>query len=214
MVNLGIFEILVLAGIFLLVFGLGAIGYLTYQRYRNKSVPAIENSPLGFVETAHDSRVVDAEDLASRLRSEADEYAAQVRAKAEAQLEAVESVRHDTEEETRQRRNELREQRLEIERREQRLADREERLDSDNRALEEKARHLDVNKAELKAQRRSLQEAEADLQHALERIAGLTAEQAKAELVAAVEHDAKRQPFSSPATSSGRPPSRPSHALR
>ena len=99
----------------------------------------------------------------------------------------------DVDEEHRQRRNELRDQRLEIERREQRLADREERLDADNRALEEKARHLDVNKAELKAQRRALQDAEADLQHALERIAGLTAEQAKAELVAAVEHDAKRQ---------------------
>ena len=112
--------------------------------------------------------------------------------KAEEQSQAVEGARREAEEESRQRRNELRDQRLEVERREQRLADREERLDADNRALEEKARHLDVVKAELKAQRRTLAEAEADHEHALERIAGLTAEQAKAELVAAVEHDAKR----------------------
>ena len=140
-----------------------------------------------------DPQVAAAEGGRRCSRAEAEAYAAEVRAKADRQLEAAEAARHDVDEEARQRRSELRDQRLEVERREQRLADREERLDSDNRALEEKARHLDVIKAELKAQRRALQDAEADLQHALERIAGLTAEQAKAELVAAVEHDAKRQ---------------------
>ena len=37
MVNLGIFEVLVLAGIFLLVVVVAAIGFLTYRRYTNKS---------------------------------------------------------------------------------------------------------------------------------------------------------------------------------
>lgn len=209
MFDIGIPEILVLAGIFLLVVLVAAIGYLTYRRYSNDKVDPTSAGSLnagstnagstnagsvrGFVDVSSDPRVAEAEDLALKLRTEADEYATHVRAKAEGQLEAVETARRDADDEARQRRNELREQRMEIERREQRLADREERLDADNRALEEKARHLDVNKAELKAQRRTLQEAEADLQHALERIAGLTAEQAKAELVAAVEHDAKRQ---------------------
>ncbi|HEU5486045.1 MAG TPA: ribonuclease Y [Microlunatus sp.] len=195
MLNSGIFEILVLAGIFLLVLVVAAIGFLTYQRYntyKSKSLSEKEPAPA-FVDLANDRKLAEAEDAALKVRTDAEEYAAQVRAKAEGQLEAAEEARHDLDEEHRQRRNELRDQRLEIERREQRLADREERLDADNRALEEKARHLDVNKAELKAQRRALQEAEGDLQHALERIAGLTAEQAKAELVAAVEHDAKRQ---------------------
>jgi ribonuclease Y len=194
MVDVGVVEVLVVAGIFLLIIVVAAIGFLTYKRYStNKSVSGTENSTAGIVDLAIDPRVVEAEDAALRLRTEAEEYAAQVRAKAEDQLEGVETARRDADEESRQRRNELREQRLEIERREQRLADREERLDADSRALEEKARHLDVNKAELKAQRRALQDAEAELQHALERIAGLTAEQAKTELVAAVEHDAKRQ---------------------
>jgi ribonuclease Y len=193
MVNLGIFEVLVLAGIFLLVVVVAAIGFLTYKRYTNKSDSLSDDSAPESVGLGDAPQVAEAERAALKLRTEAEEYAAEVRAKATSQLAAAEGARHDVDEEHRQRRNELRDQRLEIERREQRLADREERLDADNRALEEKARHLDVNKAELKAQRRALQDAEADLQHALERIAGLTAEQAKAELVAAVEHDAKRQ---------------------
>jgi ribonuclease Y len=191
MVNLGVFEMAVLAGLFLLVVVVAAIGFFTYKRYTGKSVPVAQTA-TPVVDPTADLRLREAEDAALKVRADADAYADEVRSKTETQVKALEGARRDAEEETRQRRNELREQRLDVERREQRLADREERLDSDNRALEEKARHLDVVKAELKAQRRTLAEAEADHQHALERIAGLTAEQAKAELVAAVEHDAKR----------------------
>ena len=192
MVNLGVFEIAVLAGLFLLVVVVAAIGFFMYKRYTGKSVSPVAQTGSPMVDPAPDLRLQEAEDAAVKVRADAEAYADEVRSKTEAQVKALEGARRDVEEETRQRRNELREQRLEVERREQRLADREERLDADNRALEEKARHLDVVKAELKAQRRTLAEAEADHQHALERIAGLTAEQAKAELVAAVEHDAKR----------------------
>ena len=191
MVNLGLFEIAVLAGLFLLVLVVAAIGFLIYRRYTSKATADVAQiAPLA--DPSVDLRLQEAEETALKIRTDADEYAGDVRARAEEQSQTVEAARREAEEETRLRRNELREQRLEVERREQRLADREERLDADNRALEEKARHLDVVKAELKAQRRTLAEAEADHQHALERIAGLTAEQAKAELVAAVEHDAKR----------------------
>jgi len=191
MVNLGLFEIAVLAGLFLLVLVVAAIGFLIYRRYTSKATADVAQiAPLA--DPSVDLRLQEAEETALKIRTDADEYAGDVRARAEEQSQTVAAARREAEEETRLRRNELREQRLEVERREQRLADREERLDADNRALEEKARHLDVVKAELKAQRRTLAEAEADHQHALERIAGLTAEQAKAELVAAVEHDAKR----------------------
>ena len=191
MVDSGLFEIAVLAGIFLLFLVVAAIALLTYKRYTNKtSGPGSTPAPL--VDEGAAQRRREAESDALQLRTDAEAYAAELRTKADEQLQAVETARRGAEEEIRQRRHELRDQRLEIERREQRLADREERLDGDNRALEEKARHLDVVKAELKAQRRTLAEAEADHEHALERIAGLTAEQAKAELVAAVEHDAKR----------------------
>ena len=189
MLNLGLFEILVLAGLFLLVIVVAAIGYLTYRRYAAKA----SASTAASLTAARNSQVLEAEELAHRIRADAEAQATQVLAKAEAQVQAVENSRREADEETRVRRSELRTQRLEVERREQRLSEREERLHGDSRALEEKARHLETAKAELKAQRRTLAEAEAESQHALERIAGLTAEQAKAELVAAVEHDAKRQ---------------------
>lgn len=187
---LGVFETLVLAGLFVLIVVVAAIGFLSYWRSSAK-----KDSPTSVEVTEQpvSTAVQDAEEAALGIRTDAEEYAIQLRAKADTQLGAVEEARREADEENRQRRNELRDQRLEIERREQRLADREERLDADNRTLEEKAHHLDVVKAELKAQRRTLAEAESDHQHALERIAGLTAEQAKAELIAAVEHDAKRQ---------------------
>ena len=196
---LGLFETLVLAGLFLLILVAVAIAFLSFRRHHAKGAvpdgvgPARATGSEAASRTGTSQRLKAEEEAALRVRSDAEEYAGQVRAKAEAQLEAVEAARNEADEENRQRRGELRDQRLEIERREQRLADREERLDSDTRALEERGRHLDVVKAELKAQRRTLAETEADHQHALERIAGLTAEQAKAELVAAVEHDAKRQ---------------------
>jgi ribonucrease Y len=69
--------------------------------------------------------------------------------------------------------------RLEFERREQRLGEREARLDAEARLLE--ARSAALSKVEEKEQAR------------LERASGLSAEQARAELVATIENDAKRQ---------------------
>jgi ribonuclease Y len=126
-------------------------------------------------------------------QQEADVYHRQMRSKADALISAAEKARTEAEEESRVRRVELREQRNDLERRELRLADREERLDADARALEERARQLDELKSDLKVQRKSLAEHEREQLQALERVAGLTAEAAKAELVAAVEHEAKRQ---------------------
>jgi len=69
--------------------------------------------------------------------------------------------------------------RLEFERREQRLGEREARLDGEARLLE--ARSAALSKVEEREQQR------------LERASGLSAEQARAELVAMIENDAKRQ---------------------
>ena len=127
------------------------------------------------------------------LRSRSEQELRVTQEKAGALIASAESARAEADQEARARRSELQEQRADLERREQRLVDREERLDSEGRALDERGRHLDELKVQLKAQRHSLAEVETERQQALERVAGLTAEQAKAELVAAVEHDAKRQ---------------------
>jgi ribonuclease Y len=73
----------------------------------------------------------------------------------------------------------LHEQRQDLERREHRLQEREHRVDADDSALSARAREI------ADAQERHRAE--------LERVAGLTAEAARAELVASIEHDAKRQ---------------------
>jgi len=132
------------------------------------------------------------EELARARERSVDEHR-ELRAKADALMASVQQARGEADQEAGLRRAELKEQRADLERREQRLTDREERLDTEARALDERARNLDELKTQLKAQRHSLAEVETEHQHALERVAGLTAEQAKAELVTAVEHEAKRQ---------------------
>jgi len=127
------------------------------------------------------------------LRERNDAEYRELQVKADALMAAAQSARTEADAEARARRAELRDQRTDLERREQRLSEREERLDADVRGLEERTKQLDELKAQLKAQRHALAEVEAEQQQALERVAALTAEQAKAELVAAVEHDAKRQ---------------------
>jgi ribonuclease Y len=119
--------------------------------------------------------------------------ARQLRDRAEELMRTAQASKAEAEAEADSRRAELREQRNDLERREQRLADREERLDAESRGLDDRGRQLDDVKAELKQQRNELADAESQHRQTLERVAGLSAEQAKAELVAAVEHDAKRQ---------------------
>ena len=180
----GVFPTLVIAGLFLLV---AAVVTATLVVARRGRVSAAAASPP--------------EPVSPPVAAVADEptsttvAAAEIAAADSVRVEAVrvEAVRAEAAEEARQQRAELREQRADLERREQRLSDREERLDADARGLEERGHHLDDVKAQLKAQRRELAEGEAQQQQVLERLAGLTAEQAKAELVAGVEHDAKRQ---------------------
>jgi ribonuclease Y len=72
----------------------------------------------------------------------------------------------------------LHEQRQDIERREHRITEREQRIDDERRALDEREQAL----ASLDEERRRL----------LERLAGLTADEARAELLESIEHDAKR----------------------
>lgn len=159
--------------------GVQAVGDRSVVERVNDEAPATTLSPEPEQEAERAAR---AEAERSELQSRAEEM-----------MRDAQAFRADAEREAATRRSELREQRNDVERREHRLADREERLDAEARALDERARQLDDLKAELKRQRRQLAEAQNEQLAALERVAGLTAEDAKAELVAAVEHEAKRQ---------------------
>ena len=134
-----------------------------------------------------------AEEAAVGIRADADAYHRDTRGHADALLREAQQARHDADDETRHQRGELRDQRIELERREQRLAEREARLDEETRLLAEKAQSLDETAAGLSERSDALDLVEEERRLELERIAGLTAEQAKTELVSQVEHDAKRQ---------------------
>jgi ribonucrease Y len=93
----------------------------------------------------------------------------------------------------RELKDELRELRNDLERRELRLVDREQRLDTELGRTEARTIALDDQKSELDDLRRELDQAEAMRLRELERVAGLTAEQAKQELVAVIENQARRE---------------------
>ncbi|MGZ8736485.1 MAG: ribonuclease Y [Nocardioides sp.] len=86
----------------------------------------------------------------------------------------------------------LQEQRQDIERREHRLGEREERLDLEQRHLEERSQQLAEAEATLETRRAELLDLEEERRRVLERVAGLTADDARAQLVETIEADAKR----------------------
>jgi ribonuclease Y len=90
-------------------------------------------------------------------------------------------------------RGELRELRNDLERRELRLVDREQRLDTELVRIEARAQGLDQLKDELDDLKHELDQAEAAQRKELERVARLTGEQAKHELVTVIENQARRE---------------------
>ncbi|WP_327634058.1 ribonuclease Y [Kribbella sp. NBC_00482] len=119
-----------------------------------------------------------AEDRASEVRRDADQRASDVRREAEAEAQSI--------------RDDLREQRLEMERRDHRLTEREERLDEQHRGIEERHSELTTQLAELDQRKQEIKDLEDERRRILEGVANLTTEQARAELVAAIEDEAKR----------------------
>ncbi|KAB2388567.1 ribonuclease Y [Actinomadura montaniterrae] len=135
-----------------------------------------------------------AQSEADGIRSRAKQEAREAREQAEAQADRIAaSARADAEEEARALREDLRTAREDLERRETRLAEREQRLDGEMRRLQEWADRLAETKRSLEARKKELAEVEDERRKVLERAAGLTAEQAKGELVAAIENQAKRE---------------------
>jgi ribonuclease Y len=131
----------------------------------------------------------DAEQLRTRAAAEAEGI---VRRATEAAEQAAQG-RREVEEEIRAVKEEMRELRGDLERREGRLSEREQRLDGETRRLEERGQVLEQRRGELDERAGALAEADARARTELQRVAGLTAEQAKAELVAVLENQAKRE---------------------
>jgi ribonuclease Y len=144
----------------------------------------------------------------ARLQAEAEAYAAQLRATAEREAaeiitkaeSAAAQVRAETEadsrgakDEARTAKDEARRLRGDMERREDRLTEREQRMEEAARKAEQRGADLDARRDALDQQRADLDTLAAERQAELERVAGLTADSAKAELVAGIENQAKRE---------------------
>jgi ribonuclease Y len=82
---------------------------------------------------------------------------------------------------------------IDVERREARLAEREERLDGETRRLEQRDRDLVVLERRITDREAELESRAAEHERELERVAGLTAAEAKAELLRAVEERSRRE---------------------
>jgi ribonuclease Y len=135
----------------------------------------------------------DAGQVRARAEAAADRIVTRPAAAAEQPAERAAEGRREVEDEIRAVKDEMRQLRGDLERREQRLAEREQRLDDASRRLQERGHELDRRKDDLDKRAQSLSAADAMAKAELERLAGLTAEQAKTELVAGLENQAKRE---------------------
>jgi ribonuclease Y len=130
---------------------------------------------------------------AGQIRAAAETEAAAIRTRAEQAAEQAQQGRREVEDEIRAVKDEVRELRSDLERRENRLADREQRLDKELHRLEDRSAELDERAHQLSERAAEVDQLDAQRVATLERAAGLTAIQAKSELVATIENQAKRE---------------------
>ena len=147
------------------------------------AAPVPESASLLEADTA--KLRADAGAYAAELKSQAEREAAEIVRKAEAAATTATEMKREAEAAASAAKDEARRLRADFERREDRLGEREQRVDELARRADERAADLDARKAEL-------DRLNAGRQAELERIAGLTAEAAKAELLAGIENQAKR----------------------
>ncbi len=123
----------------------------------------------------------------------AEAEAAAIVRRAEEAAERAAEARRDLDEEVRAVTAEVRQLRADLERREARIAEREQRLDDEARRVAQLAGDMDAVRRQLDERQAELDQLDVKRQAELERVAGLMAEQAKAELVSAIEQQAKRE---------------------
>jgi ribonucrease Y len=173
--------------------GLGLLAFLfaLIVLFRRPAATALARNEQGGAGTQHqlDDLGQEAEQILSRAQS----HAAQIVERAHMSADQAEKARSEAEDEARALKAEIRELRTDLERRESRLTDREQRLDDEGQKLEERSAGLDEARLELDRRGAELDKLEAQRREVLERVAGLTSEQAKTELVSNIENQAKRE---------------------
>ena len=151
------------------------------------------SSAVDLTVEARAQQLEDAGRQAEQVRARAETEAAAIVLRAETSAEHAAQSRREVEDEIRSVKDEVRQLRGDLERREARLAEREQRIDDETRKLDQRSDDLDQVRQDLDTRRAELDSLDQQRREVLERAAGLTASQAKAELVAGIENQAKRE---------------------
>jgi ribonuclease Y len=137
----------------------------------------------------------EAEEARAKAVTEAEHIVRQAAEKADQagrQAQQADEGRQEAEAQIRSVRDEIRDLRASLERREARLTEREQRLDGELRELAGKGAELDQRKQGLDHRQHELAAEDLRITAELQRVASLSAEQARREVVAAIEGQAKR----------------------
>jgi ribonuclease Y len=134
--------------------------------------------------------LADATSEADQIRARAESAAGAIVSSAEAAASQSAEARREVESEIRAVKEEVRLLRSDLERREARLAEREQRIDEDARKADQRSDGLDELQRGISRERAELERLGEERRAVLERAASLTADQAKAELVAVIENQA------------------------
>src|SRR6202023_2769568 len=171
-------------GLLAVVFALVVVWRRTSDTPKTQVTQAVDRSQLDLDKVSQE---------AEHIRARAETEATGILERAREEAEQAAQGRREVEEEIRAVKDEVRELRGDLERRENRLADREQRLDEELKRIEDRAQALAQRKHDLERRAAELDKQDAERGKELERVAGLTTDQAKTELVATIENQAKRE---------------------
>ena len=186
-VSSGLSLAFMVIGLLAVVFALVVVWRRTPNATRTPLAQPADRSQLD--SASQDRAAAEAEHIRTRAQTEATGILERARQEAEQAAQG----RREVEEEIRAVKDEVRELRGDLERRETRLADREQRLDEELKRIEDRAQALSQRKQDLERRAAELDKLDADRSKELERVAGLTSDAAKVELVATIENQAKRE---------------------
>ena len=186
-VSSGLSLAFMVIGLLAVVFALVVVWRRTPNATRTPLAQTADRSQLD--SASQDRAATEAEHIRARAQTEATGILERARQEAEQAAQG----RREVEEEIRAVKDEVRELRGDLERRETRLADREQRLDAELKRIEDRAQALSQRKQDLERRAAELDKLDADRSKELERVAGLTTDAAKVELVATIENQAKRE---------------------
>ncbi|MFI6734484.1 ribonuclease Y [Nonomuraea sp. NPDC050451] len=188
---MGPLVVVLMVAVLVLAFGM-IVALLVVIRRTSGSLPRVSKASPEQQQVVHEE-LEQAREEAREIRHKAETDAQEILRRSEAAAESAAQMRREVEEESRILKSELKELRSDLERRESRLAEREQRLDEEARRQSERDRKLAETEVELADRREELLQVEDERRAILERVSGLTGDQAKAELVKEIENQAKRE---------------------